>query len=275
LIRLAVLVLTLLPLAASAAAPVSPTMTLAEAKKLSPQQLAERLLGAVGASGGYVEAKVYGDGGGMIASPGLNGIDLYRRPTSAGFAGLCTVEGIHIAFSGSRAQGDPPHRVTDFWKATLFAIIAPTGKRTEDDGGKQQERACAALGPVADRRDPTFFSAGGDSPADAYFVMRALAKMKLAAPGLGSALTCKASNDDPICADPAKELAAFPIRNTPVAGLEKCPDNVHWCVKTGWQRAADTSHEIGVTLRTDATVVDPPSDFNIVAIDISAGTSFD
>jgi len=255
-------------------------MTLAEAKKLSPQELAERLLGAAGASRSYVEAKIYGDGGIMISMPGLNSIDLYERPKSAGFAGLCEVNGVHIEFSSSRydAPGDPPHRVTDFWKLSRFAMLVPTDRRIDDAGDKQQERDCAGLGPVAGRTDPVFFGVWDDRPVGAYFATRALAKAQVGAPALANAIKCKSYDKDwPICTDAVESIKAIPIRRMMGIRVERCADSLTWCVSATWakSREGNETKEVGLTIHTDATQIDPPTDFNVVAIGLDAGTSID
>ena len=272
--------LALIFTASSMAASAPSTMTLAEARKLSAQELADRLLGAAGASRKYVEAEVYGNGGIMIGSPGLNSIDLYERPKSAGFAGLCQVEGLHIKFSTSRydTPGDPPHRVTDFWKLVRFAMLAPTDRRIDDGGDKRQDRDCAALSPVAGRTNPVFFGTSSDRPIDAYFAMRALAKAQTAAPGLSAAIKCKSYDTDwPICADAVAAIKEIPIRRMGAIRVERCADSLYWCVSASWakSREGNETKEVGLTLQTDASQVDPPTDFNIVAININAGTSVD
>ncbi|THD36171.1 MAG: hypothetical protein E7773_09625 [Sphingomonas sp.] len=267
--------------AAAPAAFVSRSMTLAEARKLSPQQLAQRLLGEAGASREYVEASISGNGGIMIGAPGLNSIDLYERPKSAGFAGLCQVEGVHIEFSTSRydTPGDPPHRVTDFWKMTRFAMLQPTDTRIDDGGDEQQERKCAALGPVADRTDPVFFFVvQSDKAVDAYFAMRALAKAQIAAPALRDAIKCKSYDPKwPVCANPAGAIREIPVRRMAGIRVERCADNVAWCVSATWakSREGNETEEVGLTIHTDASRVDPPADFNVTAVDLEAGTSVD
>ncbi|HEX7850865.1 MAG TPA: hypothetical protein VF485_14140 [Sphingomonas sp.] len=255
-------------------------MTLAEARKLSPRQLAERLLGAAGVSGDYVEAKVSGNGGLMIHQPGINGVDLYRRPTSAGFVGLCQVERVHVSFSTSRhdTPGDPPHHVTDFWKSTAFAMLAPTDKRIDSGDWKRENRDCAQLAPVAGRTDPMFFTVAGDKPADAYFAMRAAIKAQIAAGEPGRKLGCKIIGPDwGACSNAVATLKGIAVGRIHYVAVNRCADGAGWCVTANWMRSigGNEYEEIELTIYTDAAKVDPPADFNVVAIDISAGTSVD
>lgn len=279
-IRWFAVALALAPCAASASPSDRNEMTLAEARKLSPQQLAARLLGAAGAAENFAEAKVSGDGGLMFHRPGLNDIDLYRRPTSAGFVGLCQVESVHISFSTSRydTPGDPPHRVTDFWKSTAFAMLAPTDKRIDSGDWNREKRDCARLAPVAGRSDPMFFAVAGDKPADAYFAMRAVAKAQLAAGALGQKLGCQISVPDwGVCKDAPATLKGIPIGRIHYVAVARCDDGGGWCVAANWMKSigGNEFQEVQLTIRTDAARVDPPADFKVVAVDISAGTSVD
>lgn len=279
-IRWFAVALVLAPLAASASPPDRNEMTLAEARKLSPRQLAERLLGAAGAAGGYVEAKVSGNGGLMIHQPGLNDVDLYRRPTSAGFVGLCQVDSVHVSFSTSRfdTPGDPPHRVTDFWKSTAFAMLAPTDKRIDSGDWNREERDCARLAPVAGRTDPMFFTVAGDKPVDAYFAMRALVKAQLSADALGRRLDCRRTGPDwGACENAAATLKGIPVRRIHYAAVARCADGASWCVTANWMKSigGNEFREVELTIHTDAARVDPPTDFAVPAVVISAGTSVD
>ena len=255
-------------------------MTLAEARKLSPQRLAERLLGAAGVGGNYVEAKIWGDGGLMIHMPGLNAIDFYQRPASAGFEGVCSVDGVHIEFSGSRydTRGDPPHHVTDFWKLKRFAMLAPTDKRLEHADWSREKRDCGKLAPIAGRIDPTFFAVDTDRPVDAYFAMRALAKAQIMATRPGAKLSCKSYDADwSGCADARAALSSIPIRQINYVKVARCPDQAGWCVVATCMKSHDGNQtkEITLTIRTNAAQTDPPTDFDVTSADISAGTSID
>lgn len=224
-IRWLAVALALAPLAASASPPDRNDMTLAEARKLSPRQLAERLLGAAGTAGDYVEAKVFGNGGLMIHKPGLNDVDLYRRPTSAGFVGLCQVESVHVSFSTSRydTPGDPPHHVTDFWKSTAFAMLAPTDKRIDSGDWGREKRDCARLAPVAGRTDPMFFSVAGDKPVDAYFAMRAVVKAQIAAGEPGQKLGCQITGPNwGACSNAAATLKGIPVGRIHYVAVNRC-----------------------------------------------------
>lgn len=272
--------LALAPLAASASPTDRNSMTLAEARKLSPQQLAERLLGAAGSAGEYIEAKVSGDGGLMIHRPGLNGIDLYKRLASAGFVGLCQLESVHVSFSTSRydTPGDPPHHVTDFWKSIVFAMLAPTDKRVASGDWNREERDCARLAPVVGRTDPMFFAVASDKPVDAYFAMRALAKAKIAADASNRQPGCRISGPDwGACKDAAATLRGIPVDRIHYVAVTRCVDGASWCVTANWVKSmsGNESQEVELTIRTDATKVDPPTDFAVTSVDISAGTTVD
>lgn len=279
-IRWFAVALALMPLAASAAPSNRNSMTLAEARKLSPQQLAERLLGAAGSVEKYSEAKVSGDGGLMIHMPGLNDVDLYQRPASAGFVGLCQVESVHIRFSTSRydTPGDPPHHVTGFWKSRAFAMLAPTDKRIDSGDWGREQRDCARLAPVAGRTDPMFFAVAGDRPVDAYFAMRALTKAKIAAGASGRQPGCRITGPDwGACKDAAATLRGIPVDRIHHVAVTRCADGAGWCVMANWMKAigGNEFQQVELTLRTDATKVDPPTDFAVTSIDISAGTTVD
>ncbi len=266
--------LAVLPTLAATSAPH--TMTLAEAKRLSPQQLAERLLGAAGASGGYVEANVFGDGGIMIHLPGLNSIDLYKRPNASGNRGLCQVDGVHVEFSSSRydTPGDPPHQVTDFWKFTRFAMIDPSGDISKNGGSADEKRACAALRPVAGQTDPAFFAIASDNANDAHFAMRAVVKAQLTAASIKGALSCKAdAGEKAICDDPAASIADIPIRRIHYAKVERCPDPARWCVHATWEKSSNGKDPrmVELDIQTDAAKVDWGTDFTVTAVKITSG----
>lgn len=255
-------------------------MTLVEARKLTPQQLAERLLGAAGSAGKYIEAKISGNGGLMIHMPGLNNIDLYRRPASSGFMGLCKVESVHVSFSTSRydTPGDPPHHVTDFWKSIAFAMRAPTDKRIDSGDWDREERDCARLAPVVGRTDPMFFAVAGDIPVDAYFAMRALAKAKIAAGAANWQPGCRISGPDwGACKDAAATLRGIPIDRIHYVAVSRCVDGAGFCVTAHWMKSfsGNETQEAELTIRTDATKIDPPTDFAVTSVDIVAGTTVD
>ena len=277
-IRRAVPASLLLGLTGCSATTPPPRLTLAEAQRLSPQALGVRLLGATGASGNYVEAKVHGNGGGMIAAPGLNGVDLYTMPKSAGFAGLCQVDAVSIMFEHGRA-GDTPHAVHDFYKFSRFALIEGASEPVDDAGWKKLHNDCARLHPVADR--PGFFAViqgSGNAPAEAHFAMRALRKARLAAPGMATAIRCtpdRSDKEDRTCVDPAATVAAYPIGRIKWVRVYRCPDRLdRYCVRASYAvRAAPTrGQDVELEIATDAPTFDPPQDFSVTAIAVSAGT---
>ena len=269
--------LALLP-AGIAPAPDS-RMTLAEANRLSPAELAIRLLGAAGDARDYIEKSVWGNGGGIFASPGLNAVELYEVPRSSGFEGLCEVNAVHIDFERSdhRTAGDPPHRVTDFYKFRRFLMLAPTGERNADADWEALDRACARLSPVADRSAPRLLAVKSERPSEAYFAMRAVVKAQLLAPKLAGNIGCApdpAEPGTPFCADPVASVAALPPREAHYFEASKCEDGLHWCVTGYWKRDGEGREGRVAKLRivTDTTVTDPPSDFGVTGLALSAET---
>lgn len=251
------------------------TMTLVEARALSPQALATRLLGAVGANGDFVEADVHGNGSGMIGQPGLNSVDLYRRPVSAGFPGLCQVDGVTVEFSSSRynTPGDPPHVVRDFWKFSRFALLS-SGMLRDRSAFAPRGAACARLGPVANRTDPVFFAVDSDQPVRAYFAMRALDLAQRDAADLP--IACKSDPTlRPICRDKVAGLKAVPIGQIERTSVSPCAVDGGTCVKATWMEAQHDNvyQEITLTVETDATVLDPPpTSFRIRSVAVDQGT---
>jgi hypothetical protein len=258
---------------------VTAPMTLAEAQRLSPAELAKQLLGAAGASGGYVEAKVSGNGGLMIASPGLNWIDLYRPPESAGFDGVCKVEGTHIQFESSRydTRGDPPHLVTNFWRFVRFSTLATRSDKGVTAGDAEQDRACRQLAPVSERTDPPlFFVVSSDKPVDAYFVRRALVAAHANAESMRPEIRCQNRiAGRQLCEDPVATIASLSSETLGGAKVERCDQGTGWCVEATWtrRRSANESDDVTLILGTDATKIDPPTDFRVISIAITAGTS--
>ncbi len=255
------------------AVPDNETMTLAEAKRLSPSQLARILLGRAGASGDYVEAKVNGNGGIMIPMPGLNSVDLYKKPMSAGFDGLCEVEGLTVQFSSSRydATGDPPHHVSDFWKFKRFAWLEWREKQPNSD--QQQDRDCAALAPVADRNKQKFFGIKSDLAVDASFALQAISQARFSAKSINGGIKCTDHNVGwTICADPTKALRDIRVGQIGDVRVDRCEDSLSWCVAATWVKSRNGNEISQVELRinTDALRVDPPVKFDVIGIEMAA-----
>lgn len=245
---------------------------------MSAPTLAERLLGPAGTSRHYIESKVWGNGGLMIATPGLNRVDLYARP-SGSFDGLCSVEGVSVEFrSPHREHGDQPHTVEDFYKFTRFAMVKPTGELHEDADWSALNRDCAQLTPVAVRDHPRLFAVNLDSPAAAYFAMRALAKAQSAAPRFRGLIDCKAAtvpSGEALCKDAVASVAGIDIRQIHYVEVKPCADAPSLCIAATYVPGPmDASNRYEITLRigTDARGFDPPKDFNLTSLAITAGT---
>ncbi|WP_188053241.1 hypothetical protein [Sphingosinithalassobacter sp. CS137] len=248
-------------------------LTLAEARGMSPDALATRLLGTAVAAD-YPEADVHGDGGGMIPAPGLNYITFYRAPVPAGFPGLCRVDGLVVRFENGppNSRSDAPHRVVGRDAFTRYLMLAPgtaEGRPATDAAG------CAALAPVAGRTAPRLFSVRPDTPESAYFAARAAATAVGEAESLRGRIRCNDMGSDApaSCRSPSEALAGFPVADVHAFEVARC-DGERLCVTAHWrqQLGFGCSPVVDVTVETSARRTDPSPEIRIRSVDYVAGT---
>jgi hypothetical protein len=259
--RMAAVALALLPASVPSAA--SDTLTLAQARSMTVGQLARHLLGAAGAAGNYAVVQIHGPGRGLIYHPGLIAIDLYKVTRSAGFDGVCVVEGTKVTFAQAdgRKLHDPPVSISGFWPTARFALVSKGG---------DQDAKCRALVPNADRLRTRFFAAKNDQAVDVLFATRAFEEAKT----VHVPVTCMSFDDPAVCDAKAALLRTLLPEQVRHLKVERCTDALAWCAFGTWVRSDQEgeSKEVEVQVVTDASRIDPPASFRITAVNLQLGT---
>jgi hypothetical protein len=263
----------------AAAAPRRSTaeLSMAKARTLSTEDLSRLVFGHAGEK--YVESRV----GWQTAWPvsGVFSIEFATLPKSAGFPGLCEAEYFNVEFrplSKNKRGQDDPATFDRSYGATMFGMLATRAAAAgEADVPDSQDRQCEALGPFI--REPTRFFGGSwmDGPdfraVHAAFATRAFLKAQKA--GDLPAMECKGEADRPgddLCRDPASVLRFFPAQAIANFNVNRCPDSqAHLCVTARGARTPSgglEGHDLIFTIVTDATSIDPPKPFKVVAVSI-------
>lgn len=259
----------LLPALVGCASPTArPSLTLAEARRMSPSALAAELLGRGAAGQGFVEAKVSGNRQGWIRSWGLDSVSLYRAPKATDYPGLCRVDAVDVSFDGGNGgRRDVPHRVRDREPFTRFALV---------EAGAAD---CAQRSP----QDPRFFMLGdrnstgfGTSSEIAYFGTRAVRQAQAQAPGMPEAISCipdPASAARTECIDATLTITSQKLAKIDSISVFECEDDAPaLCTKVTYLigPGADGPLAVNLTIATDAVATDPAKSFNVTSIAVSA-----
>lgn len=232
------------------------TLTLAEARALSPEALAKRVLGV---AGGLVQSAHVSAGRGMFANPyRLASIEFATAPRSAGLPGLCQADMYVVRFhplGGEERQdlkADLPSVPVDLDRTTRFRSVdagpAPIAG-WNDAYGKAMDVACAGTGPVlrADGTSPFFVSLNDGQPDPRGIVTSgSLAVLKAAVrPVPGVVPTCATS----LPGQCARQIVAL---------VERAPDEVRQavCEKAPGRRCVEVRYDLGwlhwLTLRIES-----------------------
>lgn len=269
-----------IPLLASCATPGGrPSLTLAEARRMTVPALAAELMGRGPAGQGFVEAKVTGNVRGWISVPGLDAVDLYRAPRATAFPGICQIDGVIVRFEGGpRGSRDVPHRLQSRSTYTQFAFLDSPAASAD----------CVQLTPLDGRDNPRLFWLGtatsegsDDSPGRAYFGIRALKLAQAAAPALREAIRCLPDTSNPKrseCADPVATVTGFPIMRIDSMAIDQCAgDTGHLCVSVTHVvgPTSDGSETVKLTIATDAIAADAARPFTIQSISVTAESWID
>jgi len=244
-------------------------LTLREARASSPEDLAGRVLGMIGAR--YREVRIHE--GGPFGPRGLAGISFASAPRSAGFPGLCEADEVFVSFTPITAdsrnytdpRADPPVQVHRFFRSTSYRIVGDTNRLDFTDADWELlDRACAQSGPVlAADGHLHAFRVPDDRAAHAYFGARALQKSFAAA--RAEQLRIDSCHEDQsslgACADPARLLAGAVERRLTRVSVERCTGGTNLCAELVFLHAStgNTHTSMILILETDQAIHDPPT----------------
>jgi hypothetical protein len=290
------MIVALLLAAATPVEPVpdrTPGPTTAEARTQAPAELARRVLGPSGEI--YREVQRPGPGGGLVAVSWLSGLMFATAPHSSGFPGLCEAETLFVGFRPAagtpRQAADAPVYVDRLTSGKAYKIVGDA-TASSDGGSDDDERGlaarCATVGPVLWQPDTRakvshFFSVrfDGNSSAPAAmasFGARALQKAMVASQSL-SQIPCREDHSEPaahLCADPHRLLNELPMERLVELRIAPCSLSASaLCVVAAFIRQSDELEEqrfLDVRIETNASIVDPPHDFEIVGVTIEGHT---
>jgi hypothetical protein len=257
------------------------TLTIAEARTLPAEEVAQRILGAVGTL--YTEVERPGSRAGLLAPGdlpiGLTSLRLASAPRLSRFDGLCEANVVYVSFQtvrrASEEDPDPPARVRVMRTAMLYRIADPTGPDAAGTAAGDRPGAdqCDASGPVlaGDARTRRYFggTAFGVSafePHHAAFAARALAQARSGVRAGSVRTDCRLDpgfGPGELCADPARlvdGLDTGPARSFDVDWCERARARARLCVTAHFRMPYSTSHsadEVTILIETDATAIDP------------------
>lgn len=256
----------LLAFAAAAAQTAWPPLTLQEAQRLSPRDLATRVLGAAGAI--YREAHIRPDGG-HFGGPAFTSITFATVPRSAGFPGLCVADRLYVSLEPVGGPGASERRPSRLDTNQVYRIVGDTTDRREgtDESENALEEQCARSGPVLDSQSMLlFFGSPRLTGAEAYMAARML-QMVIATAMRGPVehVSCEEDDAEPAaraCADPRALLAALPTDRLRHVEVDRCAQNpAHLCASLNFEQPEmprGTFKTLRVDVEADVGRADPP-----------------
>lgn len=255
----------LIALAALAAAPGADTLTLREARALSPAELSTRVLGPLGRL--YPEARPLPDGRGT----GLFDVELGSAPRSAGIDGVCVADRLMVHFTPVRAgdtSADPESRVAELAYAHAYRLVGEaerfaTGSQARDD---QVMARCRQAGSVLDTGGAHYFL--GENDGDASMIARAFTLVRRQAErGPMANLTCAENPNAPrerFCADPRAVVMGLDRDRLDRAEIAPCgTDTRRLCAELIFSRPdprPNVTREVVLTIQIDGTLGNPVPD---------------
>lgn len=231
----------------------------------------------------------------MVSVNWLPGLTFATAPHSSGFAGLCEAETLYVGFRPAagtpREAADAPVFVDGLTSGQLYKIVGDAFAVAEGRSGDHESSVvsqCARAGPVLWQPDTRAgsahffavrFNGNSSTPAAmAWFGARALLKSMTAAGSL-SQIPCREDRSEPaahFCAEPRRLLNQLPMER--LAELQIVPCSISastLCVVASFVRQSDELEDqrlLDVRIETNASIVDPPGDFEIVTVTIEGHT---
>lgn len=236
----------LLALAAPGApATEPPPQSRAEVLALPPQQAADALLRTIAPRFVTMTGLEEADNGNFLTP-----LHFATAPEGTGIAGLCRAKVLNVVLERSQDAAAPPivwsFGFTDVYKV-VSEVDAPLGPI--DPGEREQERRCAAAGPVlASPPDsphaPRFFTYRGYG--EPWLGVAALqGAIRSAREGRYGAIECT-RRELTDCRDPRVELAALDVRNlSHVDVLQPDPDQPNFIVRGSFVAEGDRGFHFG------------------------------
>lgn len=178
---LPMVLLTLSAPPALAQATSAPTITRDRAMTLSPDELAQLVLGQIGSQVRAVTRPNFAPGSGMRMDSALQGLTFATAPRPTRTAGLCVADRIDVSFEHDGAnESATAVRPREIRAAQVYKVIGEIAPLAEVEETRQAEeiRRCAQAGPVIeanynDRGRAHFFHfAGSDNPFTALLVLQ-------------------------------------------------------------------------------------------------------
>lgn len=272
----------LVALAALAAAPGADTLTLREARALSPAALSERVLGSLGRL--YPEARPLPDGRGT----GLFDVELGSAPRSAGIDGVCVADRLMVHFVPARegdTSADPESRVAELAFTYAYRLVGEaerfaTGSPARDEAVMAR---CRQAGTVLDNGGPHYFYLD-QNYGDASMIARAFTLVhQQAQQGAMANLSCAENPNAPrerFCADPRGVVAGLDRDRLDFATIAPCgTDTRRLCAQLSFSRPDPrpgvTRHAV-LSIEIDGTLGNPiPDTISIHAVALSLVTEDD
>jgi hypothetical protein len=255
----------LLALAALAAAGPADTLTLREARSLSPAALSERVLGQLGRL--YPEARPLDDGNGRLFD-----IEFASAPRSGGIDGVCIADRLMVHFAPVRAgdtSADPESHVTELAFTNAYRLVGEaeqfaTGSQARDDAVMAR---CRQAGTVLDNGGPHYFILGPNY-GDASMIARAFTLVRRQAEqGPMTNLSCTENPNAPrehFCADPRAVVRGLDGNRLESAQIAPCgTDTRRLCAEMIFSRPdprPGATREVVLTIQIDGTLGNPVPD---------------
>ena len=243
------------------APPGRETLTLREARTLSTEQLAGRVLGMSGQA--MREAKVW-PGAPVFDSPSrLSSIEFTSGGGSAGWSDLCGATIIRVGFypiDRDVPSPDPPSIAGSPDPHPVWSVLAPSMRSTEDQASTdptakwtREQARCASLGSVLTGRDKgVFFRARIEqrdmTALEMSFLVSLLNSLDDPRAISRDRVNCRLAEPD-ACADPVASLARIDARRPAAVAVKRCgPLYANICVEAEYETTDRTLGEGRFTL---------------------------
>lgn len=271
----------LIALAALAATAQADTLTLREARALSPAALSTRVLGPLGRL--YPEARPIDDGNGRLFD-----IEFASAPRSGGIDGVCIADRLMVHFAPVRAgdtSADPASHVTELAYSNAYRLVGEAERFATGSQARDNEvmARCRQAGTVLDQGGPHYFRLGPNF-GDASMIARAFTLVRRQAQqGPMANLTCAENPLTPrerFCADPRAVVAGLDRDRLENAQIAPCgTDTRRLCAQMIFSRPdprPDAMRAVVLSIEIDGTLGNPiPDTIGIHAVSLALLTEDD